>query len=99
MLMRNANRHQQRCIPFWVSLSHGVTQVERDTSIKTGCSIAADSGNLKCDGDVIASGYSQLGLTTGAPPAADCDEASEHGRMKVDADVGVSLLYVCTADE
>ncbi len=43
-------------------------------------------------------GYTQLDLTTGAPPAADCDDASEHGRMKVDASAGVSLLYICTAD-
>ena len=44
------------------------------------------------------SGYTQLDLTDGAPPAADCDDGSEHGRMKVDATAGVSLLYICTAD-
>ena len=39
------------------------------------------------------SGYMQLDLTAGAPPAADCDEASERGRMKVDS--GAGMLYVC----
>ena len=39
------------------------------------------------------SGYTQLDLTTGAPPAADCDQASERGRMKVDSAAG--LLYIC----
>lgn len=38
-------------------------------------------------------GYTQLDLTAGAPPAADCDHASERGRMKVDS--GAGLLYVC----
>ena len=38
-------------------------------------------------------GYTQLDLTTGAPPAADCDEVSERGRMKVDS--GAALLWVC----
>ncbi|HEV2863613.1 MAG TPA: S8 family peptidase [Pyrinomonadaceae bacterium] len=40
-------------------------------------------------------GYIQLALTSGAPPAADCDAAAEYGRMKVDA-VGVRV-YVCTS--
>ena len=39
------------------------------------------------------SGYTQLDLTSGAPPSADCDDASERGRMKVDSAAG--LLYVC----
>lgn len=38
-------------------------------------------------------GYTQLDVTAGRPPAADCDAASERGRMKVDA--AASLLYVC----
>jgi hypothetical protein len=38
-------------------------------------------------------GYAQLDLTSGAPPAADCDQASERGRMKVDSAAG--SLYVC----
>ena len=38
-------------------------------------------------------GYTQLDLTTGAPPALDCDEATERGRMIVDSAAGV--LYVC----
>jgi hypothetical protein len=38
-------------------------------------------------------GYAQLDLTSGTPPAADCDEASERGRMKVDS--AGAALYVC----
>jgi hypothetical protein len=40
-------------------------------------------------------GYIQLALTTGAPPGADCDEATEYGRMKVDANS--NKLFVCTS--
>lgn len=39
-------------------------------------------------------GYVQLALTSGPPPAADCDQTSKAGRMKVDA--VNSKLYVCT---
>jgi hypothetical protein len=39
-------------------------------------------------------GYIQLDTLAGAPPAADCDEASERGRMKVD--IVNDLLYICT---
>jgi len=39
-------------------------------------------------------GYVQLDTLTTAPPAADCDEASERGRIKVD--IVNSLLYICT---
>jgi len=38
-------------------------------------------------------GYTQLGLTTVVPPSADCDNATEYGRMKVDS--ANSYLYVC----
>jgi hypothetical protein len=40
-------------------------------------------------------GYVQLALTAGAPPAVDCDNSVEYGRMKVDA-TG-NKLYVCTS--
>lgn len=39
-------------------------------------------------------GYIQLDTLAAAPPAADCDEASERGRMKVD--IVNDLLYICT---
>jgi hypothetical protein len=38
-------------------------------------------------------GYIQLALTTGEPPATDCDEAIERGRMKIDSAGGG--LYIC----
>lgn len=43
----------------------------------------------------VATGYVQLPLTAGAPPAADCDHAEEYGRMKIDA--ASARMYVCTA--
>jgi hypothetical protein len=42
----------------------------------------------------VSGGFVQLPLTTNAPPAAECDEAREHGRQKVD--VTNNRLYVCT---
>lgn len=46
-------------------------------------------------GDIRTTGYTQLALTSGTPPAVDCDEVLEMGRMKVD-DSGGGFLYVCT---
>lgn len=40
-------------------------------------------------------GYIQLALVSGAPPAADCDNADERGRMKIDDTAGT--LYICAA--
>ena len=40
-------------------------------------------------------GYTQLALTSGSPPAVDCNEVTERGRMKVDDTAG--LLYICVA--
>jgi hypothetical protein len=40
-----------------------------------------------------AAGYARLPVVTGAPPAADCDEASEAGRMKFDT--ASAVLDVC----
>jgi hypothetical protein len=43
---------------------------------------------------VQVEGYVQLDTLTSAPPSADCDEASERGRIKVD--IANDLLYICT---
>ena len=40
------------------------------------------------------SGYTQLDTVTSAPPSADCDAATEEGRMKFDATN--DLLYICS---
>jgi hypothetical protein len=40
-------------------------------------------------------GYTQLALTNGAPPAADCDDAGDLGRMKVEP--SVEYLFICVA--
>ena len=51
------------------------------------------AADLDVDGDASISGYTKLALTSGAPPSADCNQASERGRMKVDSAAG--LLYIC----
>jgi len=43
--------------------------------------------------ELQVAGYAQFGLTTGMPPAADCDEPDERGRMKIDSAAGV--IYIC----
>ena len=40
-------------------------------------------------------GYTQIDLTSGPPPLADCDEDSERGRMKLDGAGGAELIYTC----
>ena len=52
-----------------------------------------DNEYLEINGDLSVIGYVQLDLTTDFPPAADCDDPSEYGRMKVD-EVNESL-YIC----
>lgn len=47
------------------------------------------------EAEVKVNAYLQLGATTGAPPALDCDAAVERGRMKFDP--AANLLWVCTA--
>lgn len=43
----------------------------------------------------VSGGFVQLPLTTGAPPATECNAASQYGRQKVDATN--NKLYICTA--
>jgi hypothetical protein len=59
-----------------------------DSTGNVGIGTATPNSALEVDG------YVQLDTLTSAPPAADCDEASERGRMKVD--IVNSLLYICT---
>ena len=70
---------------------------------KVGCSNCLVLGNAANVGigtstpqsALQVNGYVQLALTSGAPPAADCDEATEQGRMKVDGTN--NKLYICTS--
>lgn len=50
-------------------------------------------GTLEPQSALQVEGYTQLGLTSGSPPPADCDHASERGRMMVDS--GAGMLWVC----
>ena len=43
----------------------------------------------------VSGGFVQLPLTTGAPPASECNAASQYGRQKVDATD--NKLYICTS--
>ena len=40
-------------------------------------------------------GYTQIDLTSGPPPSADCDDDSERGRMKLDGAARAELIYIC----
>lgn len=63
-----------------------------------GWELSKRASDLEVSGELEVSGYTKIGTSTGAPPATDCDDPSEHGRMKVDPTEGVSLLYICTGD-
>jgi PKD repeat protein len=73
-------------------LRFGIDNIERLTILSNG-NVGVGAENPQSTLQV--NGYVQLALTSGAPPAADCDNAAEYGRMKVDA-VGVKI-YVCTS--
>ncbi len=47
----------------------------------------------------VQSGYIQVPWVTTAPPAADCDQDSEVGRMRVSGGSGqLGYLYICIKD-
>ncbi|MCP4666074.1 MAG: hypothetical protein GY849_06880, partial [Deltaproteobacteria bacterium] len=54
-----------------------------------------EAGELNTKGGLTTEGYVQLDTVAAAPPAADCDEASEEGRMKFDP--VTEVLYICAA--
>jgi hypothetical protein len=70
-------------------MQNGSERMRINSAGNVGIGTSAPQSSLQVNG------YVQLALTAGAPPAADCDNAAEHGRMKVDA-TG-NKLYVCTS--
>jgi hypothetical protein len=67
-------------------------------SLTVGPGGAQVGGDLGVEGKLrVAGDYIQFPTISGsAPPAADCDESSEYGRVVVRTD-GTTNLYVCTA--
>ncbi|MGD1995585.1 MAG: beta-propeller fold lactonase family protein [Anaerolineae bacterium] len=65
--------------------------------LNVGPSGALVGGDMAVEGDLqVVGNYIQFPTITGsAPPAADCDEASEAGRIVVRTD-GTTNLYICT---
>ena len=53
----------------------------------------SSSGDVHAEGELSVGGYIKLGISLGPPPATDCDEVSELGRMKVDSVNNV--IYIC----
>jgi hypothetical protein len=76
------------------SSNHQVTLITNGSSrmtITTGGNIGI--GTTSAQSTLQVSGYVQLDTTTAAPPAGDCDNANERGRMKYDSTN--NLLYLC----
>lgn len=73
--------------------------VLNDVWVRNGTNIYYNYGNVGIgttnpQSALEIEGYIQLDVITTAPPANDCDEVSERGRMQVDT--VASILYICT---
>jgi len=86
----------------WEIRTHGVPgshklefhdEVQSATRMVINTSGNVGIGTTSPQSTLQVNGYIQLALTSGAPPAADCDAASERGRMKFDNATGT--LYIC----
>jgi len=56
------------------------------------------SGNVEAAGNIKADNYLQVGANgDGAPPAGDCDDDSERGRMYIDTTN--NRLYICNGEK
>ncbi|MFL6231104.1 MAG: beta strand repeat-containing protein [Pyrinomonadaceae bacterium] len=73
-----------------VSANNSIVLGDSTISVNVGIGTTAPHSRLH-----VASGYVQLPVATGVPPAADCAGAADYGRMKVDA--VNARLYVCTS--
>jgi len=71
----------------------GNTHVTGNSTIDGNVGIGTTSPNSKLE---VTNGYIELDTSSGEPPSADCDNADEMGRMKVD-DSSLKL-YVCSYD-
>ncbi|HEX8188856.1 MAG TPA: S8 family serine peptidase [Pyrinomonadaceae bacterium] len=84
-------------VPFYFGTSNTVRMsIDAATgNVGIGTLFTPATDKLEVNGNAKVSGYVQLSTVASAPPAADCDAAAEHGRMKVDP-VGFKL-YICTS--
>lgn len=78
----------------------GTTPVDVAIERKSANTLAFISGTVEraridANGLAVSNGYLKLDTVSGPPPNADCDEADEIGRMKVD--LTNPLLYICAA--
>ena len=82
-------------LPFAIDYAAHDTQTKKTTEFEV-LKITPPSPQA----NVQVNGYLQIDVVSepGAPPVEDCNAIEEHGRMKVDAREGVSLLYICTSD-
>ncbi len=82
-------------LPFAIDFAAHDTQTKETTEFEV-LKITPPSPQA----NVQVNGYLQIDVVNepGAPPIEDCNAIEEHGRMKVDAREGISLLYICTSD-
>jgi hypothetical protein len=87
-------------IGFQVNGASGITNAtaigaNAQVSTSNTMVLGTDVVTVQVPGRLTVSDYVKLALTSGAPPAADCDAPAEHGRTKVDATN--DRLWVCTS--
>lgn len=81
--------HSSR-LPFRIRPSAPTSSIDIAANGDVGIGTASPKSKLQ-----INEGYLQLATSSGTPPATDCDEATEIGRMIVDE--ANTNLYVCTS--
>jgi hypothetical protein len=88
--MQNNNNSNSCASAFVCSCTNPGTEISGNMRVKNGnLGIGVDAPNSPLQ----VNGYLQLGTTASTPPATDCDDAAERGRMLLEPATG--KLWVC----
>jgi hypothetical protein len=88
--MQNNNNCNSCASAFVCSCTNPGTEISGNMRVKNGnLGIGVDAPNSPLQ----VNGYLQLGTTASTPPATDCDDAAERGRMLLEPATG--KLWVC----